>query len=175
MKIKTVLASIGFCLLMTTAQAQIKILKETKPEKNTTAELIQEKHTLPKEQLAALKKHYNWQKEAYLIVNYKGLANHCSYDIYDNLVAVYTHYEKPALAKLDLTNCRTLFVYADKLLAKPILDEKTHFEDEGHYFLKNFFGLDACNGVMVINAKGEYLFTNQEYSTQTIKQFLNNL
>ncbi|MEZ4788161.1 MAG: hypothetical protein R2790_09885 [Flavobacterium haoranii] len=166
----------SFSLLTQIAGAQVKILEKGKANETNSIKKDQVKLEIPQNQLATIKETYNWNNEKFLIVNFKGMRHVCNYDIYDDLVNAYNQYEKPAFAKMDLTNCRNVFLYADVQYAKPILDKKTHYEDVGHYFLKHYFNdLTSCTGVMVINQKGQYLLANEEYSTFTITKMIENL
>lgn len=163
-----------FVLSFSFSFAQIKI-KEKKPS-NATITSNTEIKTISTDQFKSIKENYNWTKESYLIVNFKNLQSKCSYDVYENIVNAYNLYEKKAYEKMDLSNCRNIFVYADKNLAKPILDSRTHFEDIGLYFMKNFFNQEnTCVGVLVINQKGEYLVTTEEYNTFTIEEMIKKL
>ncbi|MBD3723457.1 MAG: hypothetical protein IE891_01380 [Flavobacteriaceae bacterium] len=158
------------------AVAQVKILEKGKANETNSIKKEQVKLEIPQNQLATIKETYNWNKEKFLIVNFKGMRNTCNYDIYDDLVNAYNQYEKPAFAKMDLSNCRNVFLYADAQYAKSIIDKKTHYEDVGQYFLKHYFNdLSTCTGVMVINQKGQYLLANEEYSTFTITKMIENL
>lgn len=163
-----------FLLSFTYSFSQIKV--KEKKQTSTTNLSVTEIKTVPKDQLKSIKENYNWKKASYLIVNFKNLPSKCSYDVYGDIVNAYNLYEKKAFEKMDLTNCRNIFIYADKDLAKPILDYKTHFEDIGLYFMKNFFNQDnTCVGVLVMNQKGEYLVTTEEYSTFTISEMMKTL
>lgn len=154
------------------SQIKIKEKKQASVTSLSTAEI----KTVPKDQLKAIKENYNWHKAEYLIVNFKNLQTKCSYDVYEDIVNSFNLYEKKAFEKIDLTNFRNIFVYADKDLAKPILDNKNHFEDIGLYFMKNYFNqVNTCVGVLVMNQKGEYLVTTEEYSTFTISEMMKKL
>lgn len=174
MSIKSKFIIVAFLLSFSFSFAQIKI-KEKKPS-NASITTNTEVKTISKDQFKSIKDNYNWTKESYLIVNFKNLQSKCSYDVYENIVNAYNLYEKKAYEKMDLSNCKNIFVYADKDLAKPILDYKTHFEDIGLYFMKNYFKQDnTCVGVLVINQKGEYLVTTEEYNTFTIEEMIKKL
>lgn len=174
MSIKSKSIIVAFLLSFSFSFSQIKI-KEKKPS-NASITTNTEVKTISKDQFKSIKDNYNWTKESYLIVNFKNLQSKCSYDVYENIVNAYNLYEKKAFEKMDLSKCRNIFVYADKDLAKPILDYKTHFEDIGLYFMKNYFNQDnTCVGVLVINQKGEYLVTTEEYNTFTIEEMIKKL
>ena len=128
---------IAFLLNSFLSFSQIQ-LKEKRQTSSTNTSSIEIK-TVPKDQLKAIKENYNWNKAAYLIVNFKNLPTKCSYDVYEDIVNAHNLYEKKAFEKMDLSKCKNIFVYADKDLAKPILDNKSHFEDIGLYFMKNYF------------------------------------
>lgn len=163
-----------FLLSFTFSFGQIKI-KEKREAKSASTNITEIK-LIPNDQLKAIKENYNWDKANYLIINFKNLQVKCSYDVYENIVNAYNSYEKKAFEKMDLSNCKNIFIYADKDLAKPILDNKTHFEDIGLYFMKNYFNQkNNCVGVMVINQKGEYLVETEEYNTFTIENMMKKL
>ncbi len=170
-----------FCLLAQQSWAQIKLLQKEPSVANNTVETkkevkIQEIKTLPKDELKAIKETYNWNNEKILIVNFKGMKDECNLSIYDGLQATREWFENTVYPNVDLTSCRNIYIYADKLYAKPILDFETHYDDVGHYFLKHFFnGKGICYGVMVINKKGEYLVEEGEYNQYTINNMIQRL
>lgn len=169
---KSIIAIFLLSFTFSFSQINVKEKKKTVQSVTKTTEI----RTIPKDQLKAIKENYNWTKAQYLIVNFKNLQIKCSYDVYEDIVNAYNLYEKKAFEKMDLSKCRNIFVYADKDLAKPILDYKTHFEDIGLYFMKNYFNQDnTCVGVMVINQKGEYLVETEEYNTFTIEEMMKKL
>lgn len=164
--------TLSICSQISFSQIQIKEQKSIELNQQISDEV----QTLPKDQLQAIKENYNWKKKQFLIVNFKNLQTKCSYDIYEDVVKAYNLYEKKAFEKIDLSNCRNIFIYADKALAKPILDNKTHFEDIGLYFMKHYFNQDkTCVGVLVMNQKGEYLVKAEEYNTFTITEMMEKL
>lgn len=163
-----------FLLNLTFTFGQIKI-KEKKEAKSTSTNTTEIK-LIPNDQLKAIKENYNWNNEKFLIINFKNLQVKCNYEIYEDVVKAYNLYEKKAFDKMDLSQCKNIFVYADKPLAKPILDNKMHFEDIGLYFMKNYFNQENnCVGVIVINQKGEYLVETEEYNTFTIVEMMKKL
>lgn len=152
--------------------SQISIVDKKPSEINLSTNF--EIKIIPKDQLASIKTNYNWKNENYLIINYKNLPSNCTYDIYTDLKSNYINFEQKAFSKLDLNNSYNIFVYADKNLAKNLIDYKIHFDDIGLYFMKNYFDT-SCVGVIVINQKGEYLVKYNEYNTFTISQMLEKL
>lgn len=174
MSIKSKSIIVSFLLSFSFSFSQIKIKEQKSTE--LTQHISEEIQTIPKDQLEAIKENYNWNKKQFLIVNFKNLQTKCSYDIYEDVVKAYNLYEKKAFEKIDLSNSRNIFIYADKALAKPILDNKTHFEDIGLYFMKHYFNQDkTCVGVLVMNQKGEYLVKAEEYNTFTITEMMDKL
>lgn len=166
--------SVSLLIITSIGYSQVKI-KEKKQSLNTVA-IQSEIKTIPIEQLNAIKEKYNWKNERYLIVNFKNLQSICSYDVYEDLVNAYNLYEKKAYEKINLSNSRNIFVYADKDLAKSIIDYKTHYEDIGLYFMKSYFNQDnTCVGVMIINQKGNYLVETEEYNTFTVTNLMEKL
>lgn len=131
---------------------------------------------LPEEQISAIKYEYNWQDEKYLIVNYRFLAKDCSYNNYADLEKTYNWFNETIYSSLDNSLFRNVFVYADKLAAKEILDNENNYADVGHYFLKNFFNQkNNCYSVLVINKAGKYKIILGEYSKQDIVNLLDAL
>lgn len=164
--------------------SQMKVLKkaaaadnsEIKVTSKKEVKVSQEIKTLPKDQLKTIKETYNWTKEQILIINFKGLKDECVFSIYDGLQATQDWFENSVYPNVDLTDCRNIYVYADKLYAKPILDFEKHYDDVGHYFLKHFFNTKGtCYGVMIINKKGEYLVESGEYNQYTINNMIQRL
>lgn len=171
------------CLVAQQSWSQIQMLKKTASVENTEikatskeVKVPQEIKTLPKDQLKTIKETYNWNKEQLLIINFKGLKDECSFSIYDGLQATQDWFDNNVYPNVDLTDCRNIYVYADKLYAKPILDFKTHYDDVGHYFLKHFFNIKGtCYGIMIINKKGEYLVESGDYNQYTINNMIQRL
>lgn len=136
----------------------------------------QELPKLPKDQMNSLKYEYNWKNENYLIINYRFLAKDCSYDNYGELKKTYDWFNETIYTKLDSTLFRSVFVYADKLAAKEILDNKDNYADVGHYLLKKFFPQkNNCYGVLVINKKGNYKVILGEYSKKDVENIFEAL
>lgn len=137
----------------------------------------QEVKKVTKKELIGLKRTYNWSDEKeFFIVNYRQPKNFCNYDNYENLERTKNWFEKNVFSKMDLSKCRTIFVYDDKLAAQSILDNKNHYEDVGHYFFNNYFNLRGfCYGVFVMNSKGEYLFEPGDYNHKNIELMLTQL
>lgn len=136
----------------------------------------QEIPKLPKDQMNSIKYEYNWKSENFLIINYRFLAKDCSYDNYGELKKTYNWFNESIYTKLDSTLFRSVFVYADKLAAKEILDNKDNYADIGHYFLKNFFNQkNNCYGVLVINKVGNYKVILGDYSKKDIENMLEAL
>ncbi len=129
----------------------------------------QEKN-IPKDQMKSIRYEYNWnEEEEFLIINYRFPQDYCPYENYSELESTYNWLNNKVYSKVDMTNYRNIFIYADKLAAKPILDNETHFDDIGHYFLKNFFDKKGnCIGLLIINKKGEYKYIIGEYSSKDI-------
>lgn len=131
---------------------------------------------IPKDQMNSIKLEYNWKNENYLIVNYRFLAKDCSYDNYGELKKTYNWFNETIYTKLDATLFRSIFVYADKLAAKEILDNKDNYDDVGHYFLNKFFyQKNNCYGVLVINKAGNYKLILDEYSKKNIENMFDAL
>ncbi|AWM14862.1 hypothetical protein NHF50_13715 [Flavobacterium sp. NRK F10] len=177
------LTLIVMCLFVQQSWSQIQMLKKTSSVENKEiktakkeVKIQQEVQTLPKDQLKSIKETYNWTKEEILVINFKGLKDECPFSIYDGLQATQDWFDNEVYPNVDLTNCRNIYIYADKLYAKPILDFETHYDDVGHYFLKHFFNRKGtCYGVMVINKKGEYLVEGGEYNQYTITNMIQRL
>jgi hypothetical protein len=131
---------------------------------------------ISRDQMNSIKLEYNWKNENYLIVNYRFLAKDCSYDNYGELKKTYNWFNESIYTKLDATLFRSIFVYADKLAAKEILDNKDNYDDEGHYFLNKFFyKKNNCYGVLVINKAGNYKLILDEYSKKDIENMFDAL
>lgn len=125
---------------------------------------------IPKDQMESIRYEYNWkEEEAFLIVNYRFPQDYCPYENYTELQNTYNWLNNKVYSKVDMTKSRNVFIYADKLAAKPILDNETHYDDIGHYFLKNFFDKKGnCIGLLIINQKGAYQLIIGEYSSKDI-------
>lgn len=135
-----------------------------------------QENTIPKDQMSSIKYEYNWKNEDFLIVNYRFPKETCSYDNYGELDINFKWLKEEVFAKLETKNINTIYVYADKLDAKSILDNKTHYDDIGQYFLKNIFSKKGnCYGVLIINKKGKYKYILGEYSHVDIQNLLNSL
>jgi hypothetical protein len=136
----------------------------------------QELPKLPKDQMNSIKYEYNWKTEKFLIINYRFLAKDCSYDNYGELKKTYDWFNEFIYSKLDSTLFRSVFVYADKLAAKEILDDQQNYADIGHYFLKNFFNQkNNCYGILVINKIGSYKVILGDYSKKDVENMLEAL
>ena len=132
--------------------------------------IFSQEKSIPKDQMKSIRYEYNWnEEEEFLIINYRFPQDYCPYENYSELESTYNWLNNKVYSKVDMTKKRNIFVYADKLGAKPILDSKTHYEDIGHYFLKNFFDKKGnCIGLLIINKKGEYKYILGEYSSKDI-------
>ena len=138
--------------------------------------IFSQENILPNNQIVSIKDEYNWQKEDYIIINYKMPNSYCPYDSYSNLDKSYSWFQKEIYAKVNVKNYRNIFVYSDKLAAKKILDFKTHYDDIGHYFLKTFFDKKgSCYGILVINKKGKYNYIIGEYSHLDVQNLIDSL
>ncbi|NHN24319.1 hypothetical protein FIA58_001415 [Flavobacterium jejuense] len=129
----------------------------------------QEKN-IPKDQMKSIRYEYNWkEEEEFLIINYRFPQDYCPYENYTELERTYNWLNNKVYSKVDMTNIRNIFIYDDKLAAKPILDNTTHYDDIGRYFLKNFFDKKgSCIGLLIINKKGAYKSIIGEYSSKDI-------
>lgn len=137
---------------------------------------IGQEKTIPKDQLKAIERTYNWDEEQFLIINYRQPQNFCEYNNYDNLSNTANWFNKNVFSKLDVSKSRVIYVYDDKPNAVKILDYKTHYDDVGHYFLKHFFNIKGfCYGLLVVNKKGEYLVELGEYNDKNIASMMNQL
>ena len=124
---------------------------------------------IPKDQMNSIRYEYNWKEEAFLIINYRYPQDYCPYENYEELDKTYAWLTDKVYGKIDLTNIRNIYVYEDKLAAKPILDFTTHYDDVGHYFLKNFFDKKGnCIGLLIINSQGAYKYIIGDYSSKDI-------
>lgn len=125
---------------------------------------------IPKDQMKSIRYEYNWtEEEDFLIINYRFPQDYCPYENYSELESTYNWLNNKVYSKVDMTKNRNVFIYADKLAAKPILDNETHYDDIGHYFLKNFFDKKGnCIGLLIINKKGAYQSIIGEYSSKDI-------
>lgn len=131
---------------------------------------------IPKEQIKAIKYSYLWDKEEVIIINYRFPNDLCPYENYENLEDTYLWLEKKVFAKIDMKKYRNVYVYADHLAAKKIIDDTIHFEDIGEYFLKHYFNKKGnCCGVIVINQKGDYKYIYGEYSASDIVAMIEQL
>ena len=132
--------------------------------------------TIPKKDLETIKYEYNWKNESYLIVNYRFPKDYCPYENYGELDKSYAYLNSKVYSKLDLKSHRNVFVYADKLAAKSILDKKIHYDDVGLYFLKKLLDIKgSCYGVLIINKNGEYNYILGEYSSKDIQNLTDSL
>ncbi|WP_130736233.1 hypothetical protein [Flavobacterium sp. J27] len=124
---------------------------------------------IPKDQMNSIRYEYNWKEEEFLIINYRFPQDYCPYENYEELEKTYTWLTNKVYSKVDMTHNRNIYVYGDKLAAKPILDFTTHYDDIGHYFLKNFFDKKGnCIGLLIINSKGAYKYIIGDYSSKDI-------
>jgi hypothetical protein len=138
--------------------------------------VFSQENVLPKNQLISIKNEYDWKKEDYIIINYRMPIQNCPYDSYSNLDKTALWLQKSVYGRVTVENYRNIFVYADKLAAKKILDFKTHYDDIGHYFLKTFFDIKgSCYGVLVINKEGKYNYIIGEYSHIDIHNLVDSL
>ena len=138
--------------------------------------IFSQENVLPNNQMVSIKYEYDWNKEDFLIVNYRMPNNYCSYENYSNLDKSYLWFKENIFNKVEIENYRNVFIYADKLASKQILDFKTHYDDIGHYFLKTFFDKKgSCYGVLVINKEGKYNYIIGEYSHIDIQNLINSL
>ncbi|NJM79876.1 MAG: hypothetical protein HC854_10145 [Flavobacterium sp.] len=125
---------------------------------------------IPKDQMNSIKYEYNWKEEAFLIINYRFPKDYCPRENYSDLDRTYNWLHTKVYPNLDTKSYRNIYVYADKLAAKPILDNVTHYDDIGFYFLKNYFDYKGnCIGLLIINKKGEYKYIIGEYSSKDIQ------
>ena len=130
-----------------------------------------QENTIPSDQMNSIKYEYNWKEEEFLIVNFRYPQDYCPRENYSNLDKTYKWLTTNVYANLDSEIYRNIYVYEDKLAAKPILDNVTHFDDIGHYFLKNFFDKKGnCIGLLIINRKGECQYIIGEYSSKDIQK-----
>lgn len=142
----------------------------------TTQFAFAQEKTIPQNQITAIKDAYNWTEEEYIIINYRFPKDYCSYENYGELEKSYTWLTNKVYTKVNPENHRNIFVYADKLAAKKILDNKTHYDDIGFYFLKNFFDKKGnCYGVLIINKNGQYKYILGEYSYIDIQNITDSL
>lgn len=126
--------------------------------------------TIPKDQMNSIRYEYNWKEESFLIINYRFPQDYCPRENYSDLEKTYNWLNNKVYGKVDMTNNRNIFIYADKLAAKPILDNVTHYDDIGHYFLKNYFDFNGnCIGLLIINKRGQYKYIIGEYSSKDIQ------
>ncbi|WP_430400878.1 hypothetical protein [Flavobacterium sp.] len=131
---------------------------------------------LPKNQMVSIQYEYEWKNEDFLIVNYRMPNDYCPYENYSGLDKSYLWIKKSIYDRVTVKNYRNIFVYADKLAAKKILDFKTHYNDIGRYFLKTFFDKKgSCYGVLVINKEGKYNYIIGEYSHIDIQNLIDSL
>lgn len=125
---------------------------------------------IPKDQMNSIRYEYNWKDEKLLIINYRFPQDYCPRENYTNLDRTYKWLMTNVHNNLDTLNSRNIFIYSDKLAAKPILDNITHYDDIGHYFLKNFFDKkNNCIGLLIINKRGQYKYIIGEYSSKDIQ------
>lgn len=124
---------------------------------------------IPKDQMKSIRYEYNWKDEEFLIINFRFPQDYCPYENYSELKSTFNWLNNKVYSKVDMTKSRNVFIYADKLAAKPILDNETHYDDIGRYFLKNFFDKKGnCIGLLLINKKGAYKTIIGEYSSKDI-------
>ena len=137
---------------------------------------IGQENTIPKDQLKAIQETYNWGEEQFLIINYRQPKNFCSYNNYENLAESENWFKNNVFNKLDLSECRTIFIYDDKINAGNFLDFTTHYDDVGHYFLQKFFNQKGfCYGLLVISKNGTYLKEMGEYNHKNIASMIDQL
>ena len=138
--------------------------------------IFSQEKLLPKNQMVSIKYEYDWKNEDFLVVNYRMPNDYCPYENYSGLEKSYLWVKKSILDRVAEKNSRNIFIYADKLAAKKILDFKTHYDDIGHYFLKTFFDKKgSCYGVLVINKAGKYNYIIGEYSHIDIQNLMDSL
>ena len=138
--------------------------------------VFSQENTLPNNQMVSIKDEYDWKKEDYIVINYRMPNEYCPYDSYTNLEKSYAWFQKEIYAKVTVKNYRNIYMYADKLPAKKILDFKTHYDDIGHYFLKKIFDKKgSCYGVLVINKAGKYNYIIGEYSHIDVQNLIDSL
>lgn len=138
--------------------------------------IFSQENTLPNNEMASIKYEYDWKNEDVLIINYRMPNDFCPYENYTNLDKTYAWFKKEIYAKVTAENYRNVFVYADKLAAKKILDFKTHYDDIGQYFLNKFFDKKgSCYGVLVISKSGKYNYIIGEYSHIDIQNLIDSL
>ena len=77
---------------------------------------------LPKNQMVSIQYEYEWKNEDFLIVNYRMPNDYCPYENYSGLDKSYLWIKKSIYDRVTVKNYRSIFVYADKLAAKKILD-----------------------------------------------------
>ncbi len=125
---------------------------------------------ISKDQMNSIRYEYNWEKENFLIINYRYPKDYCPRENYSDLDRTYNWLTNKVYPNLDKETHRNIYVYADKLAAKPILDNETHYDDIGLYFLKNYFDFKGnCIGLLIINKKGAYKYIIGEYSSKDIQ------
>lgn len=126
--------------------------------------------TIPKDQMNSIRYEYNWKEESFLIINYRFPQDYCPHENYVDLDRTYNWLTTKVYPNLDKETHRNIYVYADKLAAKSILDNETHYDDIGFYFLKNYFDFKGnCIGLLIINKRGQYKYIIGEYSSKDIQ------
>ncbi|VXB88381.1 conserved hypothetical protein [Flavobacterium sp. 9AF] len=131
-----------------------------------------QENTIPKDQMNSIRYEYNWKEEELLIINYRFPQDYCPYENYEDLKSTYNWLTNKVYSKVEMSKNRNIYIYGDKLAAKPILDFTTHYDDIGHYFLKNFFDKQGnCIGLLIINTKGQYKYIIGDYSSKDVINF----
>jgi hypothetical protein len=129
-----------------------------------------------KEQLDAIKELYKWNNEKFLVVNFTQPKYNCHYNNYQHLDNKKKWLDDNVYKNVDMTNCKSIYVFSDKQAAKKIIDNVIYFEDYYNYFLNNFFNIkERCYGLLIINQDGSYNNLVGEYSKKDVEIMLEAL
>ena len=129
---------------------------------------------LTEQQFAYIKNTYPWQKDEFILINFRQPLSSCHYDQYNNIDSS-TGFDE-FYKQLKLEKISNIFVYSDTYRARKKIDDERHFGDKSDFFLNNFFSVDkSCYGIMVINEEGKYYLKIGEYIQKDIIEFVNNL
>ena len=135
---------------------------------------------LPKSKIDFLKKHYDWQKDTKLIINFKTYRRTCHYDQYpikfrkkENGQFFDNFYKKIGLQDVSL-----IYILLEKRLSKRIIGRRSDYYFDKDDFLSNTFKLQErqhCYAITVIDENGNLIGRIGEYSEDDLLEFIEYL
>lgn len=135
----------------------------------------QEKTAITKDQINVLKTLYNWNDEAFLIINFKQPRENCHYNNYMKFKESKKWLLQNVFNIENIDKNRIIYIYSDEKLAKDVIDNVEFYPDYNNFFTNSFSSKGDCYSLIIINQSGEVAYKLGEYYQEDLINLMNKI